>query len=195
MRVAHRVLVAERAVDARRDLERRDVDRAVDVAGRVAQDLRVARRLEQAGQEGVLGLEAEQHDDVGAVEQDGEARLHRHGVDVLDAGGEARHLDEVAADVAGHVGEVGNGRDDLDLVAARRRARRRATAQRDERARVAMRFMAALLSGRGSRARGCRGSTVHCRKNWFSWLPGASRYVYCSRRRWNSEAQMVRYGE
>ena len=74
-----------------------------------------------AGQEGVLGFEAQQHDQVGAIEQDGKAGLHRHGVDVLDAGGEAVDLDQVAADVAREVGEVGNRRDHLDLL--RRRGR------------------------------------------------------------------------
>src|SRR5262249_17835604 len=31
---------------------------------------------------------------------------------------EARHVDQIAADAAAHLGEVGDGRDDLDLVGA-----------------------------------------------------------------------------
>ena len=118
VRVPHRVLIAEGAVDTRRHVERIHVHGAVDVAGRVAENLRVARRLQPRRQERMLRLEADEHDRVGAVQGDGEARLHRHGVDVLDPGREAFDFDEVAADVLRDVGEIGNRRDDAELVGA-----------------------------------------------------------------------------
>ena len=72
--------------------------------------------LEERRQEGVLGLEAEQQDDVGAVEQ-GTAKLGFIGTAWMSSTPVAMlvHVDEVAADVAGHVGEVGDRGDDLDL--------------------------------------------------------------------------------
>jgi len=64
----------------------------------------------------VLGIEAEQQEHVGLVQQRREARLHGHRMDVLDAGGDAAHVEQIAPDVSGHVGQVRNGGDDPDLV-------------------------------------------------------------------------------
>ena len=116
VRVAHRVLVAERAVEARRDFEHGHVDRAVDVARRIADDPWVLRGVEKRWQEGVLRLEAEQQEHVGFVQQRREARFHGHRVNVLHAGRDAVHVQEVAPDAAGHVGQVRNRGDHLDLV-------------------------------------------------------------------------------
>src|SRR6185369_5978231 len=112
-------------------------------------------------------------------------------MDVLDAGGDARHVDVVAAHLARHVGQVGDRGDDLQLVGSQRaRCERAGESQCGENS--------------------CHGDaphrslklwtwlprmTVHWTKNSFSCSPGDSRRVYCSRSRWNSDAQIVKYGE
>ncbi len=67
------------------------------------------------GQEGVFAAKPDQHQQVGAIQPRHEARLHRHAVRVLDAGGQAEDLHVVAADVAREVGQVGERGDHADF--------------------------------------------------------------------------------
>src|SRR2546428_8557917 len=63
---------------------------------RIPEDPGVPGRLEETWQEGVLGLQTHQHQDIRPVEQHRKARLHRHGMNIFDAGGNTRDLDEGA---------------------------------------------------------------------------------------------------
>ena len=110
------MLVTEGAVETARHLEHRHINRGVDITRSIAPDLRVPAGVQERRQEGVLGLEAHQDDHVSAIEQHGKLGLHRHGVDVFHAGGDASDVGEVPGDLPGHVGQVGDGRHDLDLL-------------------------------------------------------------------------------
>src|SRR6185436_5070350 len=141
----------------------------------------------------MLGFEAEQDDRVGSIEEHGEARFHGHGVDVLHAGGETRHLYVLAAHLPCHVGQVGDGGDDLQLFGCPERSRHRQQHGRQQRRRETShgdpphRFVKPWTW--------LPRMTVHCRKNWLSCCPGSSSRGYWKRSRWNSDAQKVRYGE
>ena len=89
--------------------------RAVHVTGCVRLDARVLARLQQRRQEGVLAVEPHQDQQVRPVQERHEARFHRHPVRVFDTGGEAVHIDLVAADVARQVRQVGERGDDPDF--------------------------------------------------------------------------------
>ena len=152
VRISHRMLIAEGPVDPHGRLERGHVDRTVDVPRGIPEDLRISRRLEEGGQERVLRLQTEQQHDVRPVEQHREARFHLHRMNVLDAGGDARDLDEVAPHVPGHVGEVRDGRHDADLP-------RPGSVRREQRDKshenVEETLHEALLTGHGSCGRDC----------------------------------------
>jgi hypothetical protein len=163
------VLIAERAIERVGHLERRDVLRCVDVAGLVALDLGVARRLEQRGHEGVLGLEAHQHEHVGALSCT--AKLGFIGTAWMFSTPVAMlcHLDEVAADLPRHVGQIGDRGDDLILLSPRRRGRRRGRGTRERHRARALQFFMALLRYRSRKPWAWLPRIqVHCRKIWFS---------------------------
>ena len=63
----------------------------------------------------MLRLEPHQQHNIGTIQERGEARLHWHGVDVLNPGGETFDLQQVAADVPGHVGQIRNRGHDADF--------------------------------------------------------------------------------
>ncbi len=67
------------------------------------------------GQEGVLAIKPHQDQQVRPVHHRHEARFHRHPVGVFDARGQAVNLDQVAADGARKVRQVGQRRDDADF--------------------------------------------------------------------------------
>jgi hypothetical protein len=105
--IAERVELALRAVLTGRHLERLHVERRVDVGARTRHDVRVARRLEQRWDEGVLETEPLHDQRVGPVQLRHEGRLHRHLVGILSPLGDRDDLDPVAADLRGDVGHVG----------------------------------------------------------------------------------------
>src|SRR5437879_11206704 len=94
--ISYRVDVPESAVDPGGHLERGHVDGRINIAGGVSEDPGIPSLLEEAGQEGVLTLQPDQQEDVRSVEQHRETRFHWYVVNIFDAGGEARDLDEVA---------------------------------------------------------------------------------------------------
>ena len=51
----------------------------------------------------MLCLKPQKEEDVGAIQEHGETWLHRHGMDILNSGGDARDFDKVAPDMSGHV--------------------------------------------------------------------------------------------
>src|SRR5207253_11066758 len=122
-------------------------------------------------------------------------RLHRHGVDVLDARGDARDLDQVAADVPGHVGQIGDGGDHLDLRVSRRQRGGAEQGEDDERNRETLHVDSPWTQRSLKLWTWLPRMTVDCMKNWFSWGPGCSRRVYWSRRRLYSDSHSVRLGE
>ena len=83
-------------------------------------DARVLARLQESGQEGVLAIKPHQNQQVRPVHHRHEARFHRHPVRVFDAGRQAVNVDQVAADGARKIRQVGKRRDDADLCAHER---------------------------------------------------------------------------
>ena len=63
----------------------------------------------------MLQPEPHQEQDIGAIQEHGEARLHWHSMGVLNPRGEALDLQEVTADVPGHVSQIRDGGHDADF--------------------------------------------------------------------------------
>jgi hypothetical protein len=80
----------------------------------------------------VLAVESGEHDQIGAVHSWHEAWLHRHAVRVLDAGGEAEHVNVIAANLPREVGQIRERGDDADLCRVKRLRRKRDCANRGE---------------------------------------------------------------
>src|SRR5439155_20730692 len=125
----------------------------------------------------------------------GEGLFHRQGVYLLSSRGHARDLDQIPADVPGHVGQIGDGRDHLDLRVGRRQRGGAEQGEDEERNRETLHADSPWTQRSLKLWTWLPRMTVHCRKNSFSWGPGCSRRVYCRRRRLNSYSHSVRYGE
>ncbi len=89
--------------------------RAVYVALGVDLDAWVLACLDEGGKKGVLAIETDEEQEVRPVHRGHEARLHGYAVRVFDARCKAFHVYEVAAYVAGKVGEVRERCHDADL--------------------------------------------------------------------------------
>ena len=115
--------VAEGTVNTCGHFQWNDIDGAVNIASGRGQNLRVARRLKQCWQEGMLRREPHQQHHIGTVQKRGEARLHGDSVEVFDPGCETFNVQQVATNVSGHVGQIRNRGHHADFGVSSRRGR------------------------------------------------------------------------
>jgi hypothetical protein len=118
VRIALGMNVAFGAIDGARHVEHRDAGRSVDIARLPRHDLGVVRGFEKRRQPRNFHIEAHVNQQRGAVEPRHEARLHRHRVHELDAARQAFDVDQLLADLLGHIGELRRGRHDADRLGA-----------------------------------------------------------------------------
>ena len=115
MRIAVRMHVTFGVVGGFRHVHGRHAFGAIHIARPSRLDARITARLQQRGQKGVFTIEADEHDEIGAVEQRHKARPHRHAVRVFDAGRKTADVHEIAADIAREIREVSERGDDVDF--------------------------------------------------------------------------------
>ena len=100
MRIAVGMHVAFGMIGGFRHFHRHDALRTIHITRFPILDARIFARFEQRGQKGVFAIEADEHDQIGAIQHRNEAWLHRNAVRVFDAGGKAVNLNMIAADIA-----------------------------------------------------------------------------------------------
>ena len=88
---------------------------AVDISGLVYLNARVLTRLQEGGKKGMLAIKTHQNQQVSPVHHRHEARFHRHPVGVFNTGRQTVNVDQIAADGASKIRQIGKRCNDADL--------------------------------------------------------------------------------